>query len=155
MRSLTQLLIILLNLFLLLCGCAQPSSTPDPDSILINNYLETVVVNQVQGAMVGQIISTTDNQPLTNTVVRLAKVLWDDKSSEGTFVLSGASSPGDITDELGVFVIDELDPADYVIVVGDVIGYNEIISESDGSAKIYTIVAGEALEIESLRVNLP
>lgn len=146
---------IILFISIVLFGCSQSSPTPEPAPDLIKEYVELAVINQDEGAILGQIISTTDNQPLKDTVVRLAKVFWDEEISEGAFVLQGGSSPAGITDEQGVFVIDGLEPANYVIIVGEVIGYHEIISESDGSAKIYSVIAGEALEIESLHVNLP
>lgn len=109
------------------------------------------------GAMIGRIVSTADSspRPLGGTTVRLAEiVLWEEDKSNGTFVLEGATSPGAITTEDGAFEILNLKPGDYVIVVGDIIGFNEIISEQEGIAKVYTVVAGEVLNVGMIEVEL-
>ena len=138
-----------------LSGCANLNPNPDPKTEILREYVDDIEVTQDKGAILGQVISNTEDQPLADTVVRLAEVFWNDDNSDGAFVLKGGASPGNITDENGVFVMEDLDPADYVIVVGEVIGIHEIVSEPDGSAKIFPVNAGEVLTIEPLRVNIP
>ena len=121
----------------------------------IQNARDQIKVKPDKGAMVGQVFSITMEKPLSNMVVRLAQVFWNEDKSEGAYVLEGATSPGDDTDDEGIFVFNDLSPADYVIVVGDIMGDYEIISEADGKAKIYTIEAGSILQVEQLKVHLP
>ena len=153
--QLSHRLFIIWIAIIFLSGCANLNTNPEPETEHLQGYVDTIEVTQDKGAILGQIISNTEDQPLTGTVVRLAEVFWNDDNSDGAFVLKGGASPGNFTDENGVFVIQDLEPADYVIVVGEVIGTHEIVSEPDGSAKIYAVIAGEVLLIEPLHVNLP
>ena len=56
--------------------------------------------------------------------------------------------------EMGVFSHENIEPADYVVVVGEVIGIHEIISNSDGSAKIYTAEEGQIIDVGIIRVSI-
>lgn len=141
--------IILFIIFLIGLTSCQRASDP---LALAASQLKKPSTN---GAMVGQVISNQTGKPLADTVVRLAKVFWNEDHSEGAYVLEGATSPGDDTDEMGIFVFEDLKPAEYVIVVGDIMGDYEIISEPDGKAKIYTVEEGAVLQIDPLNVNLP
>ena len=122
----------------------------------LQQAVDKVTPSADQGVLIGQVISTKTNQPLTNTIVRLAEILWNDKENlDGTYILNGATSPGAETDESGIFIFPDLKPADYVVVVGDLIGYNVIISNPDGKARVFTIDPNKTTQIEPLRVDLP
>ncbi|MFV2044192.1 MAG: hypothetical protein ACC700_13295 [Anaerolineales bacterium] len=104
----------------------------------------------------GQIVSTSSGgkQPLQGIVVRLATVHWSEDKTEGAFVLDGASAPSAKTVEDGVFTFNDIEPGDYVIVVGDVMGLNVIISEPSGAAKVYSTTMGQVLDVGLLEVSL-
>jgi len=94
-------------------------------------------------AATGTVYTTAggDRRPLAKTVVRLANVAWNEDKSDGAYFLEGGSSPTTTTDENGRFSFEGLKPGDYVIVVGDVYASHEIVSATDGKAKIYSVVA--------------
>jgi len=93
-------------------------------------------------------------EPLKGMVVRLAKVFWNSDKTDGAFVLEGATSPSTITNQQGEFAFGNIEPADYVIVVGNVEGDNEIIAETGGKAKIYNVEPGKILDVGTLKVKL-
>jgi hypothetical protein len=80
-------------------------------------------------------------------------VFWNEDHSDGAFVLEGATSPSAVTDEQGRFAFANIAPGDYVAVVGDVLGYHEIISESGGKATIFTAETGKIVNIGTLTVK--
>lgn len=144
-----------LPIFLLIMGTACSglgvnNTTSDP----IEQIKANVTPVPGNGAMVGQILNQVTGEPMTDTIVRLARVFWNEDQSGGAFVLEGATSPSAVTSLDGTFAFSNVPPADYVLVVGEVIGYNVIIQEEDGSARIYTINPDEILEIKPLSVNL-
>ena len=105
-------------------------------------------------AMTGQIISTSTSQPMASTVVRLARVFWNEQHTDGAFVLEGARSPATVADDSGFFVFENLNPADYVLVVGEVLGDHVIVSEPDGSARIFTAEEDKVTDVGQIFVDL-
>ncbi len=153
MRRDKSFLLFLLT-FLFLGACANPSTTntettPSPQPT-------PITPNASEAIIIGKVISTqnSNSQPLTNTEVRLAQVFWDADSSRGAFVIEGGSSPTTISDNNGSFVFRNLEPNDYVLVVGDLYGQHVILSNDDGSAQTFTAVIGEVNDIGNIGVDL-
>lgn len=139
---------------LLLTSC---SSTTEPTtSPAVQEAMDQIELEPGKAAIVGQVVTNASGEPvlLPGTVVRLAQVFWNEENSDGAFVLEGGSSPSDITNEMGVFVHSNIDTADYVVVVGEVIGIHEIISNPDGSAKIFTAKEGQITDVGIIRVSI-
>ncbi|GEM_PF-772986 len=111
-----------------------------------------------KSTIVGQVVSTATikAQPLSQTVVKLAEVVWDAEKKDGIFVVDGASSPSTITDEQGKFLFANIKPGQYVIVVGELTGINEIVAESNDSnkAKIFTVESDKILDVKEIEVKL-
>jgi hypothetical protein len=122
-----------------LTGTALPTATtiPQPEA--------------GKGTMIGVLVSIPDQAPVPNTAVRLAEVYR--KGEQGAFVLDGAYSPGDITDEQGNFIIPNIDAKEYVIVVGDVYGKYVIVAEPSGEGKVYAVAPDEITDIGQLVVD--
>ena len=139
---------------LLLTSCS--STTESTTSPAVQEAMDQIELEPGKAAIVGQVVTNASGEPvlLPDTVVRLAKVFWNEDNSDGAFVLEGGSSPSDITDEKGVFAHVNIDTADYVVVVGEVIGIHEIISNTDGSAKIFTAKEGQITDIGIIRVSI-
>ena len=115
------------------------------------------VSSQDLGVFVGQVFSNNlpGNPPLAGQGVRLGPVFWNDDESDGTFVIDGAHSPGAYIADDGTFVIADLPPGDYVLVVGDLMGHNEVVKTEDGKAKVFTAEAGKLTDLGVIRVDLP
>jgi hypothetical protein len=141
------LLIFLMIPVLILSACSTGSN-------VLGGSAATPVPQPESGmsTLVGHVQSRVSGEPLGNTPVRLAEVYR--QGGEGAFVLDGAFSPGDITDEQGNFVIENVEAREYVIVVGDVNSQYEIIPDAQGDAKVYTPKPDNILEVGKLEVNL-
>ena len=87
--------------------------------------------------------------------VRLAPTFLEPQTDEKLFILSGAESPGTTTDEEGYFLFDALDPGEYVMIIGDIIGFHQIIAGADGQAQLYVIEPDEVINAGLIEVELP
>lgn len=131
---------------LVACSAKSPVNTGD--------LAKTVTVLPNKSAVVGQIISSTDNKPLANTSIRLCQVFWDAEHKNATFVLEGATSPGAITLDDGTFIINDVTPREYVILIGDVTEKYDIIKENPDTAKIFNLSQGQVVDLGVLEANL-
>jgi hypothetical protein len=105
--------------------------------------------------MTGQVFSIpSGSKPLAGVVVRLARVFWNEQKTDGAFALEAARSPSTFTDADGVFFFSDLEPADYVIVVGELQGDHVIISEPTGKARIFTAESDKIVDVGKLTVDL-
>lgn len=127
----------------------SPSATA---TVVARTEIPTIVPETGKGAMVGRLLTSKDI-PMSNSVVRLARVFWDDEHEGGTFVLEAARSPATISDTGGHFVFSNLSPGDYVMVVGEVPDDNVIIADSDGTARIFTVNAGQVADVGDIIVE--
>jgi hypothetical protein len=107
-----------------------------------------------RGAMTGQIVSASTSRPLTGTVVRLARVFWNEQHTDGAFVLESASSPSTATNDEGFFAFEDLDPADYTLIIGEVPGDHVIVSKPDGSAEIFTVEKDKVTDVGQIPADL-
>lgn len=109
-----------------------------------------------EAVIVGRVYSTAGGgrTPLSDTQVWFATVFYNDEQTEGAYFIDGSASPSTTTGPDGTFVIRNLEAREYVIVVGDLYGQNVTILNPDGSATIWTPVAGQVLDVETLEVDL-
>lgn len=107
-----------------------------------------------KATVTGQVFSLKTNAPLGNTVVRLAEVHRE--GERGAFLLDTAFSPGDITDEQGYFIFENVEPGEFVLVVGNVEVYKGyvIIPEESGKPRVYEFEAGKIQDLGELTVDL-
>lgn len=137
------------------------SPTVDPSSVItreLENPIapdEPVPTPEAGRAMVtGHVRSSVTNQMMQATPVRLAEVYYNEEG-DAAFVLSGAQSPGTLTDVEGRFIFQNVEPRDYVLVVGNVeSGLYEIIAASPTEAQVWTAPADEILDVGELVVEL-
>lgn len=142
----------------------SPLPTPLPEAV----YPE-VTPGTETGILMGRIVSNYNQQPrlMVGTSVRLGTIYWNPSTTDGAsatptteadgvFVIEGGSSPGALTDENGIFVIDDLSPGEYVMAVGDLIGIHEfILAENQDDARVFKVEAGAVLNVGTIEVNLP
>ena len=69
-------------------------------------------------------------------------------------MLDAAHSPAVYADGEGVFVIANVDPTEYVIVIGDPEGAYEVIPDDSGRARVWKPYSGEVLDVGQLNVSL-
>lgn len=92
--------------------------------------------------------------PISNLQLRLAEVYRsEDESSDGAYILDTAFSPGAISDENGYFVFSNIEPMEYVLVLGNPEKVYEIITDESGKAKVWETEANQVLDIGELRTD--
>lgn len=131
----------------------EPTATQTAETIKPTPTKQAKLISSMAG-LKGQVVSASDNQPVSSTLVRLATVFWDEKHQEGAFVLDESASPGIVTDAKGEFLFVNIKPADYVIMIGETPTDKGVITNDDGSAKIYSVDAGEILDIGTVTTEL-
>ncbi len=105
-----------------------------------------------KATVTGKVFSTSANKAYPKAAVWLAEVYR--QGGNGVYVLDHAFSPGVYADEQGVFVIPNVDPKDYVIVIGDPDGLYEVIPDDTGKARVWNLAGGQVLDVGQLSVSL-
>lgn len=142
--------VILWGLVLMvLVGC-----TPS-EKITPNQQVESTTLPSPQpdkAMMVGKIISLETGSPLTNVPVRLASVYR--QGNDGAFVLDVSHSPGNFSQSDGNFVIEDINPGEYLIVVGEPENNNYVIFQDEDKKPVsYQLEANKVLEVGTLKVD--
>ncbi len=107
-----------------------------------------------KASVTGQIVGELTNEPMAETIIRLAEVYREDGSeTEGAYVLDVAFSPGDISDDRGYILIENITPGEYVIVIGDPYGAYEIIENEDGTAKVWEMPIDQITDVGVIKTN--
>lgn len=141
-RPLTAVLLLLL---FLTSACNQAVSTPPLPSV--------APPSAGTSTFAGQVVSNTNKTPIKETIVQLAQVYRDANTQQAAFALDLARAPGTFTDQSGVFTITDVPPGEYVVVVGEFYGVNDIIKESNGDAKVYKAESGQVVNTGVLSVK--
>lgn len=167
----------LLGAFIILSACdsGQPASVEPVDNSSGSEVLtEDNTSAQVESAVVeiepvdppevgevaagtatvtGSIYSTTFNQPIEGIPVSLSEIIRDE-NGEGVFVYDPAFSP--TTDSLpgGYFVIEGVEPGEYMVVVGNIeINTYTIINNDDGSPRTFEAPADTVTDVAEIQVE--
>lgn len=149
-RSGLVILVVLVSLVLAACSTA---TTPAPAGTS-SAAVDTPAPQAGKTTVIGRVVSTKTGQPMNQTTVRLAEV-YKNENQEGAYVLDGATSPGGITNAEGSFTIANIDPHEYVIVVGDIYGAHTVVAdETAKKPRIWNAEVDKVLDIGELRVDL-
>lgn len=166
---------IFLIFFCMGCGAAIPTATEEnsvadneggypvagypgpsggnPLNLTSTRIAEIVAPQAGLATVTGVVISQRTNEPIVEVPVQLAGVFYE--GDGGAYVLDTAQSPTTTTDGQGRFVFVDVEPRDYVIVIGNVeINDYVIIPEESGRAKTWTAVPGKVLETDAHTILL-
>ena len=146
--------VFLLIFMVLITGCSK--STPSAiNPEVVSTATPPPPPEFGMATIIGQVMHQ-DGNAMSNTIVRLADVARGAEGKGGAYILDIARSPGTITDENGRFIIQNVKAGEYVLVVGDIelTGIYEIIKESDGQAKVWTLPADQVTDVGVLVVNI-
>jgi hypothetical protein len=140
------MILVLFTLLLLVTACGKASTT---DTTKMSTPIQTPVSGKA--VVTGKIFSTTLNKFL-KTEVWLAEV--HRQGDQAVYVLNAVSSPGIYSDETGVFVLTNITPQEYVIVVGNPEGQNEVVNDESGKSKVWKIPANQIINVGEIKVRL-
>jgi hypothetical protein len=146
MNKIKYLMLVLSTLLLLVSACEKQSAPAT-----LNTTTPIQKPESGKAMVTGKVFSTTSNQPL-KTTVWLAEV--HRQGDQAIYVLNAVSSPGIYSDDNGIFVLANITPGEYVIVVGNPEGQNEVIADESGVAKVWNIPADQIFDSGELKVKL-
>ena len=150
--------IVKLSILLFFIFAAAGCATGSPTSVLEGVDLpEPAAPQPGKATIIGQVFSTTRNAPYADIAVRLAEVVRVDNpdAKDDLYVLDQAFSPGAITDANGVFVIENTEAGEFVIVVGDVEFSYEVITNDSGTPKVWDFQPDEITNVGIFEVDMP
>jgi cAMP phosphodiesterase len=103
----------------------------------------------------GHVISSTTNEALSDFIVRLAEVVRPPEEQGGDiFILDQAFSPGTKTDSNGIFIFENVDSKEYVIVVGDIERTYEVVAGENGLPTVWNALPDEVTNFGEISVSL-
>lgn len=133
------LIFSILSLLLVACQSGQGTAPPLP------------TLAPGKAMVIGRVVADETGQPIPLRPVWLSEVLR--QGDQAIFVLNTLSSYSSPTDQQGRFVIANVDPKEYVIVVGDPYSNDyDIISEARDTARVWKLEADKILDVSELRV---
>jgi hypothetical protein len=130
-------------------GSGGDSGALDADALIAKYQVEQTPAT---GTVVGKLLPGSGIQ-VNNTPVYLAGVYWDENRKDGAFALDSSSSPSTISKEDGVFIISNVNPGEYAIIVGEVIGTSVVIQDGKGNAMVIKVEADKVLNLAELEVK--
>jgi len=168
-------LVLAVLLFLTLVGCTEPTVPPASQIVQTptvvaappattqpstSNETPAPAASESSSAIAGaaaisgQVISNTNQEPIKQTVIALAKVHRDPNDpSRAAFALDVANSPATFTDDNGSFRFTGIEPGEYVISVGDFYGTKDIVREPNGDARVYNLEPDKQADAEVVQVR--
>jgi hypothetical protein len=146
MTKVRQVFLILSILLLPITACGKQSTATIPNTLPPIQKAEPG-----KATITGKIFSTTSNQFLVKAVW-LAEV--HRQGDQAIYVLNAVSSPGIYSDENGTFIFNNVDPHEYVIIIGDPEGQNQVVNDETGKPKVWNFTAGQIFDIGELKVTL-
>lgn len=100
----------------------------------------------------GVLVSEADGKPAASIIVRLAEVYREGNSA--AYALDASFSPGATSDENGVFIISDIAPGEYVVIIGDpAINYMIIEDSATGKAKVWNAPENGILDLGTFTIN--
>lgn len=124
--------------------------TPDP-TLDPNAPIPTPMPGMA--TLTGYIFSSETNQPLVDVPVSLAEI-YRNAENQAAFAYDAAFSPMALTDSNGRFTLSNIDPKEYVMVVGSVeVNRYEILMDGSGGGLIFTPQPDVVTDAGTLRVG--
>jgi len=146
MKNIASVILFFCILSFSFSGCGPRPVTSNP-----GNPTPIQKPQSGKATVTGKVISTISNEPLAESVWLAAVTRQGD---QGAYVLNATSSPSIYADENGVFVLANVDPREYVIIVGNPEGQNVVIPDSSGKPKVWDIKADQVFDTGELKVKL-
>jgi len=142
-----RFLCLSLLLIILITGCNKAATLPT-----VSKATPIPTPKKGTATVTGTMIDKAGKKPLNDQLVRLAKVYGEGK--DAIYVYNESSDPGAYTSDTGFFVITEVAPGPYAVIIIDNNGnYSPIIENSD---KIITVdvVADQVISLGDITVDL-
>lgn len=74
-------------------------------------------------------------------------------SGDGVYALDTSSNPYTLTDENGYFLFEDIEPGEYILFIGDPMTKFEIVTDKNGEAKVWEIIANETNDLGVISIE--
>ncbi len=122
-----------------------PTPTPVPTI-----DLAAIQVTPDRGALVGVLLvrgTSGEMRPVANTKLALGEILTDEDGNERIVGYDPAAAPSTITDENGAFVLEDVPPGRYGLVLDIVMSSFLLFDEGSGDPLFVEVTAGEITDV--------
>ncbi len=136
-----------------LAACSSPPPLISPLKSPMASPVIPPTPGAAESAVKGAVMHADGTTPFDRIEVFFAAVTR--QNGEGIYVVNTASSPWTVTSTDGAFKSFPMPPGEYVIVVGDPVGKNAVITDKSGKPKVWQTVAGQVLDVGTLKVTIP
>ncbi|RMD74570.1 MAG: carboxypeptidase regulatory-like domain-containing protein [Chloroflexi bacterium] len=143
-------LVAVLAVLVNIVACANQSTSSLPHSLPL-----APTPRSGQAVAFGRVLSVITGKPIQRIRVAFAEVIRGE-GNDAIFVDDGGlMTPWTETDEHGVFVLPDLTPKEYVVVIGDPMGVNDVIRDpSTNLPRIWKVEPDQQLDLGELKVNI-
>jgi hypothetical protein len=124
--------------------------TPEETATTVPPQLESG-----KGAIIGTVLKEDGTYPPENVRVFLASFFWNEEKTEGVFVLDPDRATSVPISDQGAFQLFNIEPGNYVLVVGVTPEAAVAILGDRGQARVIEVNVGEVVDIGEQRVSLP
>ncbi len=134
------------------------SSTPTPLADVTPEEPATTVPPQLEpskGAIIGTVLKEDGTYLAENVRVFLASFFWNEEKTEGVFILDPDRATSVPISDQGAFQLFNIEPGNYVLVVGATPEAAVAILGDSGQARVIKVKPGEIVDIGEQRVSLP
>jgi hypothetical protein len=123
-----------------------PSVQPSPRA--------TGAASADKGTIVGTVRNRIGDLP-AEAKVFVAKFVWNDAKTVGVFYLDPGNVLSAPVEASGAFQVPDLDPGDYVLVVGVTPENAAPIMGNNDQARVIAVQAGQAVDLGTQTIDLP
>jgi len=131
----------------------QSGTTPIPITVVPAMFSPLEKPASGRGIVVGRVFNLAGTTPISLTPVYLGRVYRGGGS--GLFALDVTNAPKSVTQADGSFVITDVEPAEYVLAVGDATSVKtpSVLVEPNGSIKTFTVAQDAVTNLGDVRVD--
>jgi hypothetical protein len=113
----------------------------------------TLATSADKGAIVGTVSNRTGALP-ADTKVFVARFIWNDAKTVGVFYLDTGSVLSVPIEASGAFQVPDLEPGDYVLVIGVTPENAMPIMGNDNQARVIAVQAGQSVDLGEQTMDL-
>lgn len=106
-----------------------------------------------KGAIVGTVRNRVGDLP-ADTKVFVARFAWNDAKTVGIFYLDPADALSAPIEASGAFLVPDLEPGDYVLVIGVTPENATPIMDDNNQARVIPVQAGQAVDLGTQIIDL-
>lgn len=129
--------------------------TPIPVTVVSALFSPLEKPAEGRGMVVGRVFNLAGTVPISLTPVYLGRVYRDSSGTGGLFALDVANAPQSVTQADGSFVIANVEPAEYILAVGNAssIKSPSVLSEPNGDVRAFRVEGDVVTNLGDTRVD--